>query len=205
MSRYARRREDRHHRHRKYGRSLRVPGTGKGPPRHRLESDARSVRRARCGRRRPGRLARRGGGGSGRCVGRAGGRRCRARCLPGRRGVLASLGPSAVFANVSTVAPSTIRRLADAGPAERILDSPVMGSPEMIAAGFGSFLIGGCPFGDHGRGTALDGSRLGLHALRAIRDGGHHEDRPEHAADHGRGGARRGHRHGPGERPRPRN
>ena len=63
-------------------------------------------------------------------------------CL-GVEGVLASLDPSAVFANVSTVAPSTIRRLADAGPADRILDSPVMGSPEMIAAGFGSFLIGG--------------------------------------------------------------
>ena len=37
-------------------------------------------------------------------------------CL-GVEGVLASLDPSAVFANVSTVAPSTIRRLADAGPA----------------------------------------------------------------------------------------
>lgn len=63
-------------------------------------------------------------------------------CL-GADGVLAAIEPSAVFANVSTVAPSTIRRLADAGPAERILDSPVMGSPEMIAAGLGSFLIGG--------------------------------------------------------------
>ena len=63
-------------------------------------------------------------------------------CL-GTTGVLASLEPSAVFANISTVAPSTVRRLADAGPADRVLDSPVMGSPEMIAAGFGSFLIGG--------------------------------------------------------------
>jgi 3-hydroxyisobutyrate dehydrogenase-like beta-hydroxyacid dehydrogenase len=63
-------------------------------------------------------------------------------CL-GTEGVLASLGPSGVFANVSTVAPSTIRHLADAGPADRVLDSPVMGSPEMIASGFGSFLIGG--------------------------------------------------------------
>ncbi len=63
-------------------------------------------------------------------------------CL-GAAGVLASLGPSAVLANISTVAPSTIRQLADAGPADRVLDSPVMGSPEMIAAGFGSFLIGG--------------------------------------------------------------
>jgi 3-hydroxyisobutyrate dehydrogenase-like beta-hydroxyacid dehydrogenase len=48
-----------------------------------------------------------------------------------------------VFANVSTVAPGTIGVLADAGPADRVLDSPVMGSPEMITAGFGSFLIGG--------------------------------------------------------------
>jgi 3-hydroxyisobutyrate dehydrogenase len=56
---------------------------------------------------------------------------------------LASLEPSAVFANVSTVAPRTVRHLAEAGPADRVLDSPVMGSPEMIAAGFGSFLIGG--------------------------------------------------------------
>jgi 3-hydroxyisobutyrate dehydrogenase-like beta-hydroxyacid dehydrogenase len=63
-------------------------------------------------------------------------------CL-GAEGVLASLDPAAVFANISTVAPSTVARLAHAGPAERILDSPVMGSPEMIAAGFGSFLIGG--------------------------------------------------------------
>jgi 3-hydroxyisobutyrate dehydrogenase-like beta-hydroxyacid dehydrogenase len=63
-------------------------------------------------------------------------------CL-GADGVLASLEPSAVFANISTVAPDTIRQLADAGPAERILDSPVMGSPEIIAAGHGSFFIGG--------------------------------------------------------------
>jgi 3-hydroxyisobutyrate dehydrogenase len=63
-------------------------------------------------------------------------------CL-GPDGALAALETSAVFANISTVAPSTIHRLAEAGPAERILDSPVMGSPEMIAAGFGSFLIGG--------------------------------------------------------------
>ena len=63
-------------------------------------------------------------------------------CL-GADGVLASLEPSAVFANVSTVAPGTARRLAGAGPEARILDSPVMGSPTMIAAGHGSFLIGG--------------------------------------------------------------
>ena len=63
-------------------------------------------------------------------------------CL-GAEGVLASLEPSAVFANVSTVAPSTARRLAGAGPEERVLDSPVMGSPAMIVAGHGHFLIGG--------------------------------------------------------------
>ncbi len=63
-------------------------------------------------------------------------------CL-GAEGVLASLEPSAVFANVSTVAPSTARALAGAGPEERILDSPVMGSPTMIAGGHGRFLIGG--------------------------------------------------------------
>jgi 3-hydroxyisobutyrate dehydrogenase-like beta-hydroxyacid dehydrogenase len=63
-------------------------------------------------------------------------------CL-GAEGVLASLGPSAVCANVSTVAPSTVRRLADAGPEARVLDSPVMGSPTVVAAGHGSFLIGG--------------------------------------------------------------
>ena len=63
-------------------------------------------------------------------------------CL-GADGVLASLAASSVFANISTVAPGTIQRLADDGPADRVLDSPVMGSPEMIAAGFGSFLIGG--------------------------------------------------------------
>ncbi len=63
-------------------------------------------------------------------------------CL-GAEGVLASLEPASVFANVSTVAPSTSRRLADAGPPDRVLDSPVMGSPEMIAAGLGGFLIGG--------------------------------------------------------------
>ena len=63
-------------------------------------------------------------------------------CL-GAEGVLASLEPSAVLANVSTVAPSTVQRLADAGPEERILDSPVLGSPAMIVAGHGRFLIGG--------------------------------------------------------------
>ena len=63
-------------------------------------------------------------------------------CL-GAESVLASLEPSAVFANVSTVAPSTARRLAAAGPEKRVLDSPVMGSPTMIAAGHGRFLIGG--------------------------------------------------------------
>ena len=63
-------------------------------------------------------------------------------CL-GDDGALASLGPTAVLANVSTVSPDTVRRLARAGPEGRVLDSPVMGSPSLIAAGTGSFLIGG--------------------------------------------------------------
>ena len=63
-------------------------------------------------------------------------------CL-GDDGALASLGPTAVLANISTVSPDTVRRLAGAGPEGRVLDSPVMGSPSLIAAGMGSFLIGG--------------------------------------------------------------
>jgi 3-hydroxyisobutyrate dehydrogenase-like beta-hydroxyacid dehydrogenase len=63
-------------------------------------------------------------------------------CL-GDEGVVASLEPDAVFANVSTVSPQTARRLAEAGPPGRVLDAPVMGSPQMIAGGMGRFLIGG--------------------------------------------------------------
>jgi 3-hydroxyisobutyrate dehydrogenase len=63
-------------------------------------------------------------------------------CL-GDDGVLASLEPDAVFANVSTVSPKTARRLAELGPEGRVLDAPVMGSPAMIAGGMGRFLIGG--------------------------------------------------------------
>lgn len=63
-------------------------------------------------------------------------------CLGGD-GALASLGPDTVFANVSTVSPDTARQLVEAGPENRVLDAPVMGSPAMIEAGFGRFLIGG--------------------------------------------------------------
>ena len=63
-------------------------------------------------------------------------------CL-GDDGVLASLEPDAVFADVSTVSPETARRLAELGPEGRVLDAPVMGSPAMIAGGLGRFLIGG--------------------------------------------------------------
>ena len=63
-------------------------------------------------------------------------------CL-GDGGVLASLEPDAVFANVSTVSPRIARRLAELGPQGRVLDAPVMGSPLMIAGGQGRFLIGG--------------------------------------------------------------
>jgi 3-hydroxyisobutyrate dehydrogenase-like beta-hydroxyacid dehydrogenase len=65
-------------------------------------------------------------------------------CL-GDEGVLASLEPNAVFANVSTVSPETARRLAGLGPEGRVIDAPVMGSPAMVAGGLGRFLIGGPP------------------------------------------------------------
>jgi 3-hydroxyisobutyrate dehydrogenase len=63
-------------------------------------------------------------------------------CL-GDNGALAGLGSTAVLANISTVSPDTARRLAGAGPEGRVLDAPVMGSPSVIAAGMGRFLIGG--------------------------------------------------------------
>jgi len=63
-------------------------------------------------------------------------------CL-GDDGVLTSLEADAVFANVSTVSPETARHLAELGPEGRVLDAPVMGSPQMIAGGLGRFLIGG--------------------------------------------------------------
>ena len=58
-------------------------------------------------------------------------------------GLLALLGSSTVLANVSTVAPDTVRQLAAAGPADRVLDVPVMGAPENVAAGHGRFFVGG--------------------------------------------------------------
>jgi 3-hydroxyisobutyrate dehydrogenase len=63
-------------------------------------------------------------------------------CL-GEHGVMTSLAPGSTLAIVSTVAPDTVRRLADLGPRNGVLDSPVMGSPASIAAGMGNFLIGG--------------------------------------------------------------
>ena len=61
----------------------------------------------------------------------------------GADGVLNALSPAAVLAIVSTVAPETVRHLAEVGPGDKVLDAPVMGSPFAIAAGKGSFLIGG--------------------------------------------------------------
>jgi 3-hydroxyisobutyrate dehydrogenase-like beta-hydroxyacid dehydrogenase len=63
-------------------------------------------------------------------------------CL-GDDGLLTHLGPQTVVANVSTVSPDTARQLAMAGPEGRVLDAPVLGSPDMIAGGHGAFLIGG--------------------------------------------------------------
>jgi 3-hydroxyisobutyrate dehydrogenase-like beta-hydroxyacid dehydrogenase len=61
----------------------------------------------------------------------------------GEGGVLASLGSSTVLLNVSTVSPDTVRHLAAVGPADRVLDAPVMGAPENVAAGHCRFLVGG--------------------------------------------------------------
>jgi 3-hydroxyisobutyrate dehydrogenase len=58
-------------------------------------------------------------------------------------GILASLGSSAVLVNVSTVSPDTVRHLAAVGPADRVLDAPVMGAPENVVAGHCRFLVGG--------------------------------------------------------------
>ncbi|HET9692504.1 MAG TPA: NAD(P)-binding domain-containing protein [Acidimicrobiales bacterium] len=63
--------------------------------------------------------------------------------LLGDGGAAAALAPSAVLADVSTVSPALARRLADEGPAGRVLDSPVLGAPAALAAGKGRFLVGG--------------------------------------------------------------
>jgi 3-hydroxyisobutyrate dehydrogenase-like beta-hydroxyacid dehydrogenase len=64
-------------------------------------------------------------------------------CLGGH-GVLAHLGPTAVLVNSSTVAPDTIRRVAEAGPGDRVVDAPVLGSPDTVAGGGARFFVG-CP------------------------------------------------------------
>ena len=63
-------------------------------------------------------------------------------CLS-EHGVLSSLPPGATLAIVSTVSPDTVRRVAEVASEGAVLDAPVMGSPSVIAAGMGSFLIGG--------------------------------------------------------------
>jgi len=63
-------------------------------------------------------------------------------CL-GEHGALHSLPAGATLAIVSTVSPDTVRRVAEAAPEGAVLDAPVMGSPSVIAAGMGTFLIGG--------------------------------------------------------------
>jgi 3-hydroxyisobutyrate dehydrogenase-like beta-hydroxyacid dehydrogenase len=64
-------------------------------------------------------------------------------CL-GPHGVLATMGPAAVLVNISTVAPDTIRHVADADPGGRVVDAPVLGSPDMVAGGGARFFLG-CP------------------------------------------------------------
>lgn len=63
-------------------------------------------------------------------------------CLGGD-GVVSGMADDTILANVSTVSPALARRLADAGPDDRVLDTPVLGSPEAVKGGKGRFLVGG--------------------------------------------------------------
>jgi 3-hydroxyisobutyrate dehydrogenase len=63
-------------------------------------------------------------------------------CL-GEGGLVDALSPAAVLANVSTVSPDVVHRLAERLPADRFLDAPVMGSPANVADGHCRFLLGG--------------------------------------------------------------
>ena len=63
-------------------------------------------------------------------------------CL-GIDGALASVAKAAVLANVSTVDPETARELVNAGPADAVLDTPVLGGPAAVRQGAARFLIGG--------------------------------------------------------------
>lgn len=63
-------------------------------------------------------------------------------CLGGD-GVVSGMADHTILANVSTVSPALARRLADAGPDDRVLDTPVLGSPEAVKDGKGRFLVGG--------------------------------------------------------------
>lgn len=56
--------------------------------------------------------------------------------------LLAALAPSAYLLIVSTVTPELARGL-DAGLPGRVLDTPVLGSPDMISAGQARFFVGG--------------------------------------------------------------
>lgn len=57
--------------------------------------------------------------------------------------VVAGIGRDAHVANISTVSPAAARRLAEEGPAGRVLDTPILGSPTAISDGKGRFLVGG--------------------------------------------------------------
>src|SRR5579875_3448990 len=55
----------------------------------------------------------------------------------GDGGAAAALPSGAVLADVSTVSPQLARRLADEGPVDRVLDTPVLGAPKLVADGGG--------------------------------------------------------------------
>ena len=93
----------------------------------------------------------------------------------GDNGIVASLGSSAVLVNVSTVSPETVRHLAAIGPVDRVLDAPVMGAPENVAAGHGRFFVGRTTSDHPFLPPALDRPRRRVHPLRC---GRHGLDRP---------------------------
>ncbi len=63
-------------------------------------------------------------------------------CL-GIDGAMAAMSRGAILVNISTVSPETARELAVAGPADSVIDAPVLGAPTGIGSGSGHFLVGG--------------------------------------------------------------
>jgi len=63
--------------------------------------------------------------------------------VTGEHGAVAGLRADAVLVDMSTVAPSTSREMARATPDGRFVAAPIVGSPQAMAAGKASLLVGG--------------------------------------------------------------